>query len=122
LSYEGKSKAGREVVFGDYGLVALEGGYVSSNQIEAARVAMTRYMNRGGQVWIKIFPQLAITKKPLEVRMGSGKGAPEGWVAVVQKGRVMFEIGGVDEATAREALRLGQNKLPVKAKFVKKGE
>ena len=122
LSYEGKSKAGREVVFGDYGLVALEGGYVSSNQIEAARVAMTRYMNRGGQVWIKIFPQLAITKKPLEVRMGSGKGAPEGWVAVVQRGRVMFEIGGVDEATAREALRLGQNKLPVKAKFVKKGE
>ena len=122
LSYEGKSKAGREVVFGDYGLVALEGGYVSSNQIEAARVAMTRYMNRGGQVWIKIFPQMARTKKPLEVRMGSGKGAPEGWVAVVQKGRIMFEIGGVDEATAREALRLGQNKLPVKAKFVKKGE
>ena len=122
LSYEGKSKAGREVVFGDYGLVALQGGYVSSNQIEAARVAMTRYMNRGGQVWIKIFPQLAITKKPLEVRMGSGKGAPEGWVAVVQKGRVMFEIGGVDEATAREALRLGMNKLPVKAKFIKKGE
>ena len=122
LSYEGKSKAGREVVFGEYGLVATEGGYVSSNQIEAARVAMTRYMNRGGRVWIKIFPQLAITKKPLEVRMGSGKGAPEGWVAVVQKGRVMFEIGGVDEATAREALRLGQNKLPVKAKFIKKGE
>ena len=122
LSYEGKSKAGREVVFGEYGLVALEGGYVSSNQIEAARVAMTRYMNRGGQVWIKIFPQLARTKKPLEVRMGSGKGAPEGWVAVVQRGRVMFEIGGVDEATAREALRLGQNKLPVKAKFIKKGE
>ena len=122
LSYEGKSKAGREVVFGEYGLVALEGGYVSSNQIEAARVAMTRYMNRGGQVWIKIFPQMARTKKPLEVRMGSGKGAPEGWVAVVQKGRVMFEIGGVDEAVAREALRLGQNKLPVKAKFVKKGE
>ena len=122
LSYEGKSKAGTKVVFGDYGLVALEGGYVSSNQIEAARVAMTRYMNRGGQVWIKIFPQLAITKKPLEVRMGSGKGAPEGWVAVVQKGRVMFEIGGVDEATARETLRLGQNKLPVKAKFIKKGE
>ena len=122
LSYEGKSKAGREVVFGDYGLVATQGGYVSSNQIEAARVAMTRYMNRGGQVWIKIFPQMARTKKPLEVRMGSGKGAPEGWVAVVQKGRVMFEIGGVDEATAREALRLGQNKLPVKAKFVKKGE
>ena len=122
LSYEGKSKAGTKVVFGEYGLVAMEGGYVSSNQIEAARVAMTRYMNRGGQVWIKIFPQMAKTKKPLEVRMGSGKGAPEGWVAVVQKGRVMFEIGGVDEAVAREALRLGQNKLPVKAKFVKKGE
>ena len=122
LSYEGKSKAGTEVVYGEYGLVALEGGYVSSNQIEAARVAITRYLNRGGNVWIKIFPQLAITKKPLEVRMGSGKGAPEGWVAVVQRGRVMFEIGGVDEAAAREALRLGQNKLPVKAKFVKKGE
>ena len=122
LSYEGKSKAGREVAFGEYGLVATTGGYVSSNQIEAARVAMTRYMDRGGQVWIKIFPQLAITKKPLEVRMGSGKGAPEGWVAVVQRGRVMFEVGGVDEATAREALRLGANKLPVKAKFIKKGE
>ena len=122
LSYEGKSKAGTEVVFGEYGLVATEGGYVASNQIEAARVAITRYLNRGGNVYIKIFPQLAITKKPLEVRMGSGKGAPEGWVAVVQKGRVMFEIGGVDEASAREALRLGQNKLPVKAKFVKKGE
>ncbi|MDO4940805.1 MAG: 50S ribosomal protein L16 [Erysipelotrichaceae bacterium] len=122
LSYEGKSKAGTEVAFGDYGLVATVGGYVSSNQIEAARVAMTRFMNRGGNVWIKIFPQLAITKKPLEVRMGSGKGAPEGWVAVVQRGRVMFEVGGVDEATAREALRLGANKLPIKSKFVKKGE
>ena len=122
LSYEGKSKAGTEVVFGEYGLVAVDGGYVSSNQIEAARVAITRYMNRGGNVWIKIFPQLAITKKPLEVRMGSGKGAPEGWVAVVQKGRVMFEVGGVDEATAREALRLGANKLPIKSKFIKKGE
>ena len=122
LSYEGKSKAGTEIAFGQYGLVATNGAYVSSNQIEAARVAMTRYMNRGGQVWIKIFPQLAITKKPLEVRMGSGKGAPEGWVAVVQKGRIMFEIGGVDEATAREAFRLAANKLPVKCKFIKKGE
>ena len=122
LSYEGKSKAGTEIAFGEYGLVACEGGYVSSNQIEAARVAITRYMNRGGSVWIKIFPQLAVTKKPLEVRMGSGKGAPEGWVAVVQRGRVMFEVGGVDEATAREALRLGQNKLPIKSKFIKKGE
>ena len=122
LSYEGKSKAGTEVVFGEYGLVATEGGYVASNQIEAARVAITRYLNRGGNVYIKIFPQLAITKKPLEVRMGSGKGAPEGWVAVVQRGRVMFEVGGIDEASAREALRLGANKLPVKSKFVKKGE
>ncbi len=122
LSYEGKSKAGTEVVYGQYGLAALEGGYVSSNQIEAARVAITRYLNRGGNVWIKIFPQLARTKKPLEVRMGSGKGAPEGWVAVVHTGRVMFEVGGVDEASAREALRLGANKLPVKSKFVKKGE
>ena len=122
LSYEGKSKAGTEVVYGQYGLVAQEGGYVSSNQIEAARVAITRYLNRGGKVYIKIFPQLAITKKPLEVRMGSGKGAPEGWVAVVQKGRVMFEIADVDEASAREALRLGANKLPVKSKFIKKGE
>ena len=122
LSYEGKSKAGTEIAYGEYGLVSLTGAYISNNQIEAARVAMTRYMNRGGNVWIKIFPQLAITKKPLEVRMGSGKGAPEGWVAVVQKGRVMFEIGGVDEATAREAFRLAANKLPVKCKFIKKGE
>ena len=122
LSYEGKSKAGTTIAFGEYGLVAMNGAYISNNQIEAARVAMTRYMDRGGNVWIKIFPQLAITKKPLEVRMGSGKGAPEGWVAVVQKGRVMFEIGGVDEATAREAFRLASNKLPVKTKFIKKGE
>ena len=121
-SYEGKSKAGTEIAYGEYGLVAMTGAYISNNQIEAARVAMTRYMNRGGQVWIKIFPQLAITKKPLEVRMGSGKGAPEGWVAVVQRGRVMFEIAGVDEATAREAFRLAANKLPVKCKFIKKGE
>ena len=122
LSYEGKSKAGTEIAYGEYGLVAMTGAYISNNQIEAARVAMTRYMNRGGQVGIKIFPQLAITKKPLEVRMGSGKGAPEGWVAVVQRGRVMFEIAGVDEATAREAFRLAANKLPVKCKFIKKGE
>ncbi len=122
LSYEGKSKAGKDVVFGEYGLVAMTGAYVSNRQIEAARVAMTRYMNRGGKVLIKIFPQLAITKKPLEVRMGSGKGAPEGWVAVVQKGRVMFEIGGVSEEIAREAFRLASHKLPVKCKFIKKGE
>lgn len=122
LSYEGRSKAGREVTFGEYGLVAMSGAYVSNRQIEAARVAMTRYMNRGGNVWIKIFPHLAITKKPLEVRMGSGKGAPEGWVAVVQKGRVMFEISGVSEEVAREAFRLASHKLPVKCKFIKKGE
>ncbi|MCI7156865.1 MAG: 50S ribosomal protein L16 [Solobacterium sp.] len=122
LSYEGKSKAGTEIAYGEYGLVAMTGAYISNNQIEAARVAMTRYMNRGGQVWIKIFPQLAITKKPLEVRMGSGKGAPEGWVAVVQPGRVMFEVGGVSEEVAREALRLASHKLPVKTRFARKGE
>ena len=109
LSYEGKSKAGRAVAFGEFGLVADSGNYVSNRQIEAARIAMTRYMKRGGQVWIKIFPHMAITRKPLEVRMGSGKGAPEGWVAVVKPGRVMFEIGGVDEATAREAFRLASH-------------
>ena len=122
LSYEGRAKAGREVAFGEFGLVAETGGYVSNRQIEAARVAMTRYMKRGGKVWIKIFPHLAITKKPLEVRMGSGKGAPEGWVAVVKPGRIMFEIAGVDEAIAREAFRLASHKLPVKTKFVVKGK
>ena len=118
LSYEGRAKAGRTVAFGEFGLVAETGGYVSNRQIEAARVAMTRYMKRGGQVWIKIFPHLAITKKPLEVRMGSGKGAPEGWVAVVQPGRIMFEIDGVSEKTAREAFELAAAKLPIKARFV----
>ena len=122
LSHEGRSKAGRTVVFGEYGLMAESGAYVSNRQIEAARVAMTRYMKRGGNVWIKIFPHMAITKKPLEVRMGSGKGAPEGWVAVVQPGRIMFEVGGVSEDIAREALRLASHKLPVKCKFVRKGE
>ncbi|NMB18713.1 MAG: 50S ribosomal protein L16 [Erysipelothrix sp.] len=122
LSYEGRSKAGREVTFGEYGLVAETGAYVSNKQIEAARIAMTRYMRRGGKVWIKIFPHLAITKKPLEVRMGSGKGSPEGWVAVVKPGRVMFEIGGVSEDVAREAFRLATNKLSVKTRFVRKGE
>ncbi|MFV0480274.1 MAG: 50S ribosomal protein L16 [Anaerorhabdus sp.] len=121
-SYEGRSKAGRSVAFGEFGLVAEQGAYVTNRQIESARIAMTRYMNRGGKVWIKIFPHLAITKKPLEVRMGSGKGAPEGWVAVVQPGRVLFEIAGVKEEVAREALRLASHKLPVKTRFVKKGE
>lgn len=122
VSHEGRSKAGREIVFGEYGIVAESGAYVSNRQIESARIAITRYMKRGGQVWIKIFPHLAITKKPLEVRMGSGKGAPEGWVAVVQPGRILFEVGGVSEEVAREALRLGSHKLSVKTRFVKKGE
>ncbi len=122
LSYEGRSKAGRTVAFGEYGLVAESGGYVSNRQIEAARIAMTRYMKRGGKVWIKIFPHLAITKKPLEVRMGSGKGSPEGWVAVVQPGRIMFEVAGVSEEVAKEALRLASHKLSVKTRFVRKGE
>ena len=122
VSHEGRAKAGREVVFGEYGLVAESGAYVSNRQIESARIAIARYMKRGGQVWIKIFPHLAITKKPLEVRMGSGKGAPEGWVAVVQPGRILFEVGGVSEEIAREALRLGSHKLSVKTRFVKKGE
>ena len=122
VSHEGRSKAGREVVFGEYGIVAESGAYVSNRQIESARIAITRYMKRGGQVWIKIFPHLAITKKPLEVRTGSGKGAPEGWVAVVQPGRILFEVGGVSEEVAREALRLGSHKLSVKTRFVKKGE
>ena len=122
VSHEGRSKAGREIVFGEYGIVAESGAYVSNRQIESARIAITRYMKRGGKVWIKIFPHLAITKKPLEVRMGSGKGAPEGWVAVVQPGRILFEVGGVSEEVAREALRLGSHKLSVKTRFVKKGE
>ena len=122
LSYEGRAKAGRSVAFGEYGLVAETGNYVSNRQIEAARIAMTRYMKRGGKVWIKIFPHLARTKKPLEVRMGSGKGAPEGWVAVVKPGRVMFEIAGVPEETAREALRLAMHKLPCKCKIVSRAD
>ena len=122
LSYEGRAKAGREITFGEYGLVADEGAYVSSNQLEAARVAMTRYMDRTGKVWIKVFPQLSKTKKPLEVRMCSGKGAPDHWVAVVQPGRVLFEIAGVPEDVAREALRLVSHKLCVKTRFAKKGE
>ncbi|MBS3991812.1 MAG: 50S ribosomal protein L16 [Erysipelothrix sp.] len=122
VSHEGRAKAGRTVAFGEFGLVAESGAYVTNRQIEAARIAMTRFMKRGGKVWIKIFPHLAITKKPLEVRMGSGKGAPEGWVAVVSPGRVMFEIAGVSEEIAKEAFRLAANKLPVKTRFVRQGE
>ena len=116
----GRATRGNKVTYGEYGLQALEAGWIKSNQIEAARVAMTRFIKRGGQVWIKIFPDKPITKKPAETRMGKGKGAPEYWVAVVKPGRVMFEIAGVPEETAREALRLAGNKLSIKTKFVKK--
>mgnify|MGYP002551554175 CR=1 FL=1 len=122
LKYEGKAKGNTHLTNGEYGLMAKEGAWITNNQIEAARIAMTRYMKRGGNVWIRIFPHMARTKKPLEVRMGSGKGAPEGWVAVVQPGRVMFEVGGVSEEVAREALRLAAHKLPVKTRFARKGE
>lgn len=119
---KGKAMRGNKVTYGDYGLAALEPAWITSNQIEAARIAMTRYIKRGGQVWIKIFPDKPITEKPAETRMGSGKGSPEYWVAVVKPGRVMFEIAGVPEETAREALRLAANKLPIKCKFVKREE
>ncbi len=114
----GKATRGIKVVDGEYGIQSLEAGWITSNQIEAARVAMTRYIKRGGKVWIKIFPDKPITKKPAETRMGSGKGAPEYWVAVVKPGRVMFELAGVPEDIAREALRLAMHKLPVKTKII----
>ena len=116
----GKAMRGNTVTYGEFGLQATEPAWITSRQIEAARVAMTRYIKRGGQVWIKIFPDKPITKKPAETRMGSGKGAPEYWVAVVKPGRVMFEISGVSEEVAQEALRLAANKLPIKCKFVTK--
>ena len=119
---KGKASRGTTISNGSFGLVALEPAWVTSNQIEAARVAMTRYIKRGGQVWIKIFPDKPVTEKPAETRMGSGKGSPEYWVAVVKPGRVMFEIAGVDKATADEALRLAGHKLPLKTKIVKKEE
>ena len=118
----GKALRGNKVSYGDFGLQALEPAWITSNQIEAARIAMTRYTKRGGQVYIKIFPHKSVTKKPAEVRMGSGKGAPEYWVAVVKPGRVMFEIGGVTEEQAREAIRLASHKLPIKSEFVIKGQ
>ena len=120
IRYDGKAKGNTELHFGEYGLMAKEGAWVTAQQIEAARIAMTRYMKRGGSVWINIFPNLSLTKKPLETRQGKGKGNPEVWVAVVKEGKIMFEIGDVDEATAREALRLASHKLPIKAKFVMK--
>jgi large subunit ribosomal protein L16 len=119
---KGSAHRGNTVTYGEYGLVALEPAWVTSNQIEAARVAMTRYIKRGGQVWIKIFPDKPVTEKPAETRMGSGKGSPEYWVAVVKPGRVMFEIAGVDKAIADEALRLAGHKLPLKTKIVKREE
>jgi large subunit ribosomal protein L16 len=114
----GKAKGGTEVAFGDYGLVALEPGWISNRQIEAARVAMTRHIRRGGKVWINIFPDKPVTKKPAETRMGSGKGNPELWVAVVKPGRVMFELSGVSEGVAREAISRAAHKLPIRSKFV----
>ena len=119
---KGQALRGNFVSNGDYGLQATEPAWITSNQIEAARIAMTRYIKRGGQVWIKIFPDKPITEKPAETRMGSGKGSPEYWVAVVKPGRVMFDIGGVYEEVAREAMRLAANKLPIKCKFVTKQE
>ena len=117
---KGKASRGNKVTNGEYGLVALEPAWITANQIEAARIAMTRYIRRGGQVWIKIFPDKPITEKPAETRMGSGKGSPEYWVAVVKPGRVMFEMNGVSEEVAREAMRLAMHKLPIKCKFVTK--
>ncbi len=116
----GKASRGNELAYGSYGLVALEPAWITSNQIEAARIAMTRYIKRGGQVWIKIFPDKPITEKPAETRMGSGKGSPEYWVAVVKPGRIMFEMEGVSEEVAKEAMRLASHKLPIKCKFISK--
>ena len=122
VKYDGKTRGNKTVTFGEYGLMAKEGGWVTARQIEAARVAMTRYIKRakGTKVWINIFPHLALTKKPLETRQGKGKGPVDVWVAVVKEGKIMFEIAGVPEETAREALRLASHKLPMKCKFVKK--
>ncbi|HGQ6615508.1 TPA: 50S ribosomal protein L16 [Listeria monocytogenes] len=118
----GRAKGGTEVAFGEYGLQAVEASWITNRQIEAARIAMTRYMKRGGKVWIKIFPHKPYTSKPIGVRMGKGKGAPEGWVSPVKRGKIMFEIAGVPEDVAREALRLAAHKLPVKTKIVKREE
>ena len=120
IYHEGKSKGNTVLHFGDYGLMAKEGAWITARQIEAARVAMTRYMKRGGKVFVNIFPHLSLTKKPLETRQGKGKGSVEEWVAVVKEGKIMFEVSGVSEEIAREALRLASHKLPIKCKFVKK--
>lgn len=118
----GRAKGGAEIAFGEYGLQALEPAWITNRQIEAARIAMTRYIKRGGKVWIKVFPAKPVTQKPLEVRMGSGKGSPEKWVAVVKPGKILFEMAGVSEEVAREAMRLASHKLPIKTKFVKREE
>ncbi len=120
LPYEGHAKGNTTLTNGEYGLMAKEGAWITSNQIEAARVAMTRYMKRGGKVWINIFPHMPLTKKPIGTRQGKGKGNVEAWVAVVKEGKIMFEISGVSEEVAREALRLASHKLPIQTKFVKK--
>ena len=122
ISYDGKAKGNTELHFGEYGLMAVEGGWISARQIEASRIAMTRFMKRGGKVFINIFPHMPRTKKPLETRQGKGKGNVEEWVAVVKTGRVLFEVAGVDEELAREALRLASHKLPIKCKIIGKGE
>ena len=119
---KGQASRGNKLAYGDFGIQALEPAWITSNQIEAARIAMTRYTKRGGQVWIKIFPDKPVTEKPAETRMGSGKGSPEYWVAVVKPGRILFEIGGVAEPVAREALRLAMHKLPLKCKFIRKAD
>ncbi len=120
VSYEGKAKGAVNIDFGKYALRALEGTWITERQLEAARIAMTRYMKRGGKIWIRIFPQMSMTRKPLEVRMGSGKGSPEFWVAVVKKGTIMFEIDEVSREVAYEALRLASHKLPIKTKIISK--
>ena len=122
LTYDGHAKGNTKVNFGDYGLMAKEGAWISNRQIEAARIAISRELKKGGKLWVNIFPHLALTKKPLETRQGKGKGNVDSWVAVVKQGKIMFELGQVDEATAREAFRLAAYKLPVKCKFVKKGD
>ena len=119
---KGKAQKGNQLAYGEYGLQSLEATWMTANQIEAARRAMTRYIKRGGQIWIKVFPDKPVSKKPAEVRMGSGKGAPEYWVAVIKPGRVLFEMSGVSEEVAREAMRLAANKLPVKTKFIQRLE
>ncbi len=121
-SMKGRARRGNKVTYGEYGIMAMEPTWITANQIEAARIAMTRYIKRGGDVWIKVFPDKPVSAKPIGTRMGSGKGAPEFWVAVVRPGRVMFEIGGVAEETAKEALRLAIHKLPIKCKIVSKAE